>query len=139
VILSNNDPIDVTDAHCYCGSPINKLSCDLCKPQSSEVFTYAIRLPKFPAKNFLGARTIMTFLKPEPSSSPPWSLHDVIESSSETPCHHSRPRLSPLTRRHLPRPEPMRPSTMHALSPSPQRRSRSCNNVVLPKPMTLCT
>jgi hypothetical protein len=44
-----------------------------------------------------------------------------------------------LMRRHLPLPEPVTSSTTQASSPSPRRRSRAHNNVVLPKPVTLCT
>jgi hypothetical protein len=71
-----------------------------------------------------------------PSSSHPWSLCAVVESS---PCCHSRPRSSPFTRHHLPRPEPVTLSTMQAPSLSPRRHSRTHNNVVLSEPVTMCT
>jgi hypothetical protein len=60
-------------------------------------------------------------------------------SSLEPPCRRSRQRSSPFMRRHLLRPEPVTPSTAHALSPSPWHHSWARNNVVLLEPATLCT
>jgi hypothetical protein len=74
VILSSNNPTDITNAHCCCGSPINKLLCGLCKTKSPDAFTHAVRLPKFPAKSSL---------EPAPSSSAPRSLRAIIMSSQE--------------------------------------------------------
>jgi hypothetical protein len=93
----------------------------------------------FLLKFFLEPVPLLTSLEPVVSLSPSWSLCVVIESSSEPPRHHSRPLLSPFTRRHLPQPEPTTPSTTQATSPSPRCHSRAHNNIILPEPMTLCT
>jgi hypothetical protein len=77
--------------------------------------------------------------EPKPSSSPPWSLHAIIESSPEPLHRRYPPRSSPFTHHHLPRPESVMPSTTQAPSPSPRRHSQTHNNIVLPEPMTLCT
>jgi hypothetical protein len=74
-----------------------------------------------------------------PSLSPPWSLHTIIESSSEPLRRHSQPRSSPFTHCHLPRPESETSSTTQASSPNPRCHFRAHNNVVLPEPVTLCT
>jgi hypothetical protein len=94
---------------------------------------------KFPPKIFLEPTPLSTSLEYAPSSSPPRSLHAVIESSPEPPRRRFRPRSSPFMCRHLPRPEPVTPSTTQASSPSLRCHSQACNTVVLPELMTMCT
>jgi hypothetical protein len=65
-------------------------------------------------------------MEPAPSSSPPGSLHDVIESSPDPLHHHSHPRSRPLHATVFP-------------DPSSWCRSWARNNVVLPEPTTMCT
>jgi hypothetical protein len=78
MILSSNEPIDVTNTRCYCGSPINKSLCDLCKPYSLEPFTDAVRLPKFHTENFPRAHTVVDL---------PGACA-VVKSSPEPLRHH---------------------------------------------------
>jgi hypothetical protein len=101
VVLSSNGSADITGAHCWSGSPINKPLCSLCKPQSPEAFTYAVRLPKI----FLELAPSSTSLELAPSLSPPHSLCAII------PYHG----WAPFMRRQRPRPELVTPS-------SPQHR-----------------
>jgi hypothetical protein len=68
-----------------------------------------------------------TSLEPVPSSSPPRSLRTIV------PDHGRGPYMSASSTQ----PEPVVPSTTHASSPSPQRRSRAQNNVILPEPVML--
>jgi hypothetical protein len=134
VILSSNGPADITRAHCRCGSPINKLLRDLCKPYSPEAFNHTVRLPKFSTENFPGARAIIDLPR----------TRVVAESSLEPLRCHSWSRSSPLYE--LPSfltqasdvvdhagavPIPTMPSTPH--------HSRDYNNIVIPESMTLCT
>jgi hypothetical protein len=86
VILSSSGPNDVTYACCYFGSPINKLLHDHCKPYFIEVFTHAVRLPKFSAEIFPRARAIVDLP----------GARTVVESAIEPPHRHSRPRSRPL-------------------------------------------
>jgi hypothetical protein len=99
VILSSNGPADITRAHCRCGSPINKLLRDLCKPYSSEAFNHTVRLPKFSAENFPGARAVIDLPR----------TRVVAESSPEA-------------LRYLSWPKPVTLSTTQARSPCPQCR-----------------
>jgi hypothetical protein len=133
-----------------CGSPLNKPLCDLCKPSSSEAFTLAVSLPKFPAKHFPGAHAIVDLPRDRA----------IIESSTEPPRHRQlHPKASApsfpttiktLTCHHLPWPNPVMPSTTQALpqaydaipksattssSPSPRR----CAPYAIPELMTPMT
>jgi hypothetical protein len=49
-----------------------------------------------PSKISLESTPPSTSLETVLSSTPPWSLRAVVESSAEPPCHCSRPRSSPL-------------------------------------------
>jgi hypothetical protein len=94
---------------------------------------------KIPVENFPGVCAIIDLPR----------ARVVIESSPEPPRHHrvlpwaSAPSfpttVEALTCRHLPRHEPVAPSTTQAPSPSPRRYSRARNNIVLPEPTMLCT
>jgi hypothetical protein len=66
-----------------------------------------------------------------------WALHTALSSPLRS-LHAIVPDHSDVVD-HLPRPEPVMPSTTQVLSPSPQRHSRARNNITLPKPATQCT
>jgi hypothetical protein len=93
----------------------------------------------FPPKFSL--KPTMSSTSPEPvlSSSPPWSLCAIIESTPEPLRRRSRPRSSPFMHRHLPRLESVMPSTTQVLSPNLRCCSWTHNNIFLPEPTTLCT
>jgi hypothetical protein len=141
VIISGNDPDDITYAHCYYGSPINKPLHGLCKPSSPEAFTHAIRLPKFPAKNFPGAHAVVDLPGASAlSSSPPQSLRTIVPNHGRGPyappsfpetsrCLHRQCRHHPQGRDAIPE-----LATMLS-SPSPRR----CAPHVIPKLVTLTT
>jgi hypothetical protein len=135
VILSSNDPADITDVHCYCGSAINKPLYGLCKPLSPKAFTHAVRLPKFPVENSLELAPSSTSLEPVPSSSPPRSLRTVIPNHSQAPLRAaifpdmSQRRHRP--RRHRPQAHDTVPKpTTTSSSPSPQH----CAPDAIPEP-----
>jgi hypothetical protein len=111
----------------------------------------------FPPKISLEPTPLSASPKPTPSSSPPRRLRTIVElprslraviKSSPKP-----PWSSPSTRRHLPKPKPVMPSTKRAmLFASPQqhhppqvhdvshlRCPRACNAIVLPEPATPST
>jgi hypothetical protein len=98
VILSINKPGDITRPRSWCGSPINKVLCVLCKPISSKFFTHTARLPKIIPPLKISLEPTPSWTSPEPvlSLRPPWSLHAIVETSLEPPHRRSWPRSRPL-------------------------------------------